>query len=71
MAAAVNVIVRCAVHGEMCYREAGHWYVCPGWDGELCCPAELAEHFAGPEMVLVPAPGSQPSQWGYRPAVVA
>jgi hypothetical protein len=66
------VVPRCSVHGEMRYRKAGNWWICLGWDGERCCcvAAELVSHFKGHEMVLTPADGAPPSQWGYRTAVV-
>jgi hypothetical protein len=62
--------LRCVMHGEMRYRAAGHWWVCPGWDGEGCCavPAELVTTEA---TAYEPVPGSQPSQWGFRAARVA
>jgi hypothetical protein len=60
----------CAVHGEMRYRARGHWWVCPGWDGEGCCAIE-AERVLEEPALFQPAPGSRPSQWGFRPAVPA
>ena len=61
---------RCAVHGTMRYQAAGEWWVCHGWDGEGCCALE-AEMLDEDRMVVEPAANSQPSQWGYRPAVPA
>src|SRR5215813_9483477 len=60
---------RCAVHGEMRYRPAGHWWVCPGWDGEGCCAvgAELVMDATG--VVFEPDLSSGPLQWGCRRAV--
>ena len=42
-----EVAIRCSVHGEMRYRFAGDWWVCPGWDGEGCCvvEAELVDDY--------------------------
>lgn len=74
--------LRCSVHGEMRFRFAGDWWVCPGWDGEGCCAvaAELvadyiarhaeAETADSPVLVAVPVEGSRPSQWGFRPAIL-
>lgn len=56
---------RCVLHGEMRYRPAGKWWVCPGWDGEGCCAFE-AERL-GEDMALVePVPGWPPSRHGFR-----
>ena len=67
---------RCVVHGPMRYRAAGHWWVCPGWDGELCCAlaAELLPDLAAellPGQHLAVTPAGMPSQWDYRAAIPA
>lgn len=61
---------RCVTHGEMRYRAAGHWWVCPGWDGEGCCAVE-AERVTSEAAACEPWPGSKPSRYGFRAARVA
>lgn len=52
----------------MRYREAGNWWVCPGWDGEGCC-AFAAETFTEDKLIVKPSGPS--SRWGFRAAVPA
>lgn len=62
----------CAIHGPMKYREAGEWWVCPGYDGEGCIalPAEsIPADSVTPVMVYAPSVTSPVSRWGYRMAV--